>query len=147
MKNQLKTAFMAAAILFSATAMAQTLSSKESNRSPEEKAKIKTQKMTERLGLDEKQQQVVFDVNLKYSKMMEEARAKRAEQKAEAKNDFEEVRMQYEKELKAHLNEKQQAELDQMHEEREKKAQMRREQHKKDNSTARPKPAATQEKK
>lgn len=65
-----------AALLFSATLIAQPQGGKEKGLTPEEKAAKQTTKMTETLQLNEKQQSEVKDINLRFVTQADEIKDK-----------------------------------------------------------------------
>lgn len=125
MKN-LKTIFAAGLVLATTLTMAQEAAPQKAERTPESVAKNKTAKMAAELKLDEKQQKATYDINLRYAKMMQEVKAKKVEDKEAAKKKMMELNERQAKELKANMDDEQQATFDKMVAERKQKMEQRK---------------------
>jgi periplasmic protein CpxP/Spy len=89
--------------------------------SPEERAKKRTEKMTEALSLDENQQKQIYAINLAHMTDMEKLRAEQKALHEKIKAEREATR----NEIKAVLNDEQDAKFDQMVEEHKARKQNR----------------------
>ena len=76
------------------------------SKSPDERAKQQTAKMTEHLDLDDKQQTLVAEINLNYARHFQKIHESRVDQEA-AKEEMKKLRAQKESELQAVLNQDQ----------------------------------------
>lgn len=109
---------------------AQDHEAKVQHRTPEETAKRMTDKLAKELGLSEKQQKEVYEINLKYSTEVDKRQKQKEEERKAKIESHQAVRQNRDAALKNVLTEEQYMTMQKNKEERQKEVKMKQKAHK-----------------
>lgn len=104
----LKSIISVGVVLLSLSGMAQKHEGQSMSKDPAERAKMQTQKMTEHIHLSDMQQEQIAEINYRYAKEMQVIHDG-SEDRDAAKDEIKKLRKRQDGEIKALLDEKQNA--------------------------------------